>query len=106
MPKSIYSIQERLDSILDIDTCYVTPDKELFDTTGYVYGDFQKGEHNTFYGKKHTKETIELMKKDGRKGRKHTAETKKLLSELAKERHKTGSLKPIPRDKWYQKQNS
>ena len=102
MSKSIYTRQETLNKILDIYTCYETPDKELFDTSCHVYGEFQKGELNTFYGQKHTKETIEIMKQDGRKGRKHTDETKRILSELAKERHKTGSLKPIPRDKWYQ----
>ena len=35
MSKSIYSIQEKLDSILDIYTCYETSDSELFDLDGF-----------------------------------------------------------------------
>jgi len=128
MSKDIYTIQEKLDSILDIYTCYETPDKKLFDCSDYVNdgkgsGHFDRtgmspwnkgltdcytletlksmsdakdgwkptkehneknrqahlGSNNHFYGKKHTPESIEKMKKPRKKWGNHTPESKELM---------------------------
>lgn len=41
----------------------------------------QLGEKNHFYGKHHTKESLNKMSENGMKGKHHTEETKKLISE-------------------------
>ena len=80
MSKTIYSTQEKLNSIFDIYTCYETPDKELFDTSDYPNG----GKGRSFMeGKKHTKETKILMS-NAHLGIGKSEETKKKMSEAKK----------------------
>ena len=81
MSKSIYSIQEKLDSILDIkQTKYEYSDVELFDTSDYV----NDGKTlSSFHGKKHTEETKRKMR-EARKGFKYTEESKRKISESLK----------------------
>ena len=60
MSNTIYSIQEKLDSILDIKSIHTIPDAELFDCSdapndGKGHGSF------SWLGKKHTEETKQYM---------------------------------------------
>ncbi len=84
MSNTIYSIQEKLDSILDIEGQHTIPDSELFDCSDYP--DDGKGSgHFDNTGIPHSEETKRLMsfKKMGNKnalGHKQTEEQKKNTS--------------------------
>ena len=109
MSTSIYTTQEKLNSILDIEQEYTIPDAELFDLSDYPnngiglgyhsgsqVGPHLNGELNGMYGVKHTDESKRLMSinsignsagaKNGMYGVKHTKEMIKFLSEHAKTR--------------------
>ena len=99
MSKTIYSIQEKLDSILDIYTCYETPDKELFDLSMYPNG----GKGSGYFGGpwfdrtgiKHTKETIQLVS-EALKGRPVSTETReKIRQSLLGRKHSKESIRKM-----------
>tara|TARA_B110000467_G_C17976081_1_gene292770 strand:+ start:141 stop:569 length:429 start_codon:yes stop_codon:yes gene_type:complete len=94
MPNTIYSIQEKLDSILDIKSIHTIPDKELFDCSDYPNGGKNSNAWGHFdrTGILHTEEARQLMsisrlKQDcPRTGKKHTAESKRKIGEAGKGR--------------------
>ena len=69
MSKTIYSIQEKLDSILDIDSPHTIPDSELFDCSDYP-NDGKGSGYFDWTGMKHTEESKKLISesKKGQKG--------------------------------------
>jgi hypothetical protein len=90
MSKTIYSIQEKLDSILDIDSPHTIPDSELFDLDGFPALKWGTDTRFDNTGIPHTKETKKLISEakkgcvpwnKGLKGvQKHTEETKRKMS--------------------------
>ena len=60
MSNTIYSIQEKLDSILDIKSIHTIPDAELFDLSDYPNGGKSHG-YFSWLGMKHTEETKQYM---------------------------------------------
>ena len=97
MSNTIYSIQEKLDSILDIYTCYETPDAELFDLSDYPNGGKNSNAWGHFdrTGIKHTKETRQLVSEAG-KGRTVSPETReKIRQSLSGRKHSKESIRKM-----------
>ena len=96
------------DNLLERETYWINNYKGIFSKYTYNekdrngYNDEYKynlsksvsGSKNGMYGKKHKKESIEIMRKKvsiANKGKKRSEECKKLLSEIAKERYRNNS---------------
>ena len=63
MSNTIYSIQEKLDSILDIDSPHTIPDSELFDLDGFPALKWGTDTRFDNTGIPHTEETKKILSK-------------------------------------------
>jgi hypothetical protein len=82
MSNTIYSIQEKLDSILDIKSIHTIPDAELFDLSDYPNGGKSHG-YFSWLGMKLTEEHKNNISK-GQIGNKRSDEHKVMLSKMRK----------------------